>query len=64
MQVGLVTHYGHWERCECSGQDGLLTGELVLVPGWVELLIKHIDQAGRVALCNQYLRMTRKGIRS
>ena len=41
MQVGLVTHYGHWERCECSGQDGLLTDELVLVPGWVGT----IDQA-------------------
>ena len=36
MQVGLVTHYGHWERCECAGQDadGLVTGEVLLVSGW------------------------------
>ena len=61
MQVGLVTHYGHWERCECAGQYSLLTGEVLLVWG---LLIKHSDQVSRVALCNQYLTITRKRIGS
>ena len=41
MQVGLVTHHGHWERCECAGQDSLVTGEVLLVSDWVG----SIDQA-------------------